>query len=78
MEPLYNGNFRTSHYLQQYRGFSLSEVKNVLVTTVGSKIFVLTYYGGFFYCVLNLEDLLREVPLCLVCEQHMYIFINKY
>ena len=29
------------HFLLQYRGFSLSEVKNVLVTPVGTKIFVL-------------------------------------
>ena len=29
------------HFLLQYRGFPLSEVKNVLVTYVGTKIFVL-------------------------------------
>ena len=29
------------HILLQYRGFPLSEVKNVLVTPVGTKIFVL-------------------------------------
>ena len=30
-----------SHFLLQYRGFPLSDVKNVLVTSVGTKIFVL-------------------------------------
>ena len=28
------------HFLLQYRGFSVSEVKNVLVTPVGTKMFV--------------------------------------
>ena len=50
------------HFLLQY-SFSLSEVKNVFVTPVGTKIFVLIMDGGFFYCVLNSEGLLREVPL---------------
>ena len=29
------------HFLLQYRGSPLSEVKNVLVTSVGTKIFIL-------------------------------------
>ena len=29
------------HFLLQYRGFPLSEVKNVFVTPVGTKIFVI-------------------------------------
>ena len=44
VESLYDGHFRISifcHFLLQYRGFSLSEVKNVLVIPVGTKIFVL-------------------------------------
>ena len=45
--------------LLQYRSFPLSEVKNVLVTAVGTKIFV----GAFCYCVLNSEGLLRKVLL---------------
>ena len=32
---------RPDNFLLQYRGFPLSEVKNVLVTSVGTKIFVL-------------------------------------
>ena len=43
------------------RGF-FSKVKNVLVTPVGNKIFVLIM--EVFYCVLNLESLSREVQLC--------------
>ena len=41
VEPLYNRNFGPGifgHFLQQYRGFPLSEVKNVLVTPVGTRI----------------------------------------
>ena len=44
VEPLYYGHFETRYFwpfLLQYRGFSLSEVKNVLVTPFGTKIFVL-------------------------------------
>ena len=49
------------HFLLQYmyRGFPLSEVKNVLVTPVETN----PYYKGFIYGVLNLEGILREVPL---------------
>ena len=53
-------------FLLQYSG-SFSEVKNVLVTSVGTKIFC-SYCGGFFYCILNYEGLLREVPL--------YVFVS--
>ena len=41
MEPLFNGHFGTRPFLLQYRGFPLSEVNNVLVTPVRTKIFVL-------------------------------------
>ena len=51
------------HFLLQYRDFPLSEVKSELLTLVGTKIFVPMYIRGFFYCVLNSEGLLREVPL---------------
>ena len=37
------------------------------LATVGPKF--CSYYGGFFYCVLNLEDLLREVPLNILCSR---------
>ena len=47
--------------LPQYRGFPLSEVKNLLMTPVWAKNFVI--FMEFFYCVLNLEGLLREVPV---------------
>ena len=40
------------HFLLQYRGFPLSEVKNVLVTPVGTKIFVLIIK------VLSMESLI--------------------
>ena len=50
------------HFLLQYKGFPLSEVKNVLVTPVGTKLFI-TCYGGLFYCVLNSEGLFIEVPV---------------
>jgi len=64
VEPLHNGQFGATYFcnfLQQYRSFPLSEVKNVLVTPVEAKIFVLIM--GFFYCVLNSEGLLRKVPI---------------
>ena len=58
------------HFTLQYRGLSLSEVKNVLVTPVGIAIFVLMhYYGGFFYCVLNAEDLLKELGSTVYAKQ---------
>ena len=44
VEPLYYGHCGTKYFwplFAQYRGFPLSEVKNVLVTPVGTKIFVL-------------------------------------
>ena len=50
------------HVLLQYRVFPLSEVKNLLTRPVGTKLFVLIM-EVFFYCVLNLGSLLREVPL---------------
>ena len=43
VEPLYNRHFWTnffSHFLLQCRSFRLPEVKNVIVTSVGTKIFV--------------------------------------
>ena len=43
------------HFLLQYRGFSLSEVKNVLVTPFGTKIFVLIME------VFSIEFLIRRV-----------------
>ena len=52
VEPLYNGHFRTRDFctlLLQYRGFPLSEVKNVSVTPVGTKMFVLIM-GVFLLC----------------------------
>jgi len=60
------------HSLLQYRGFPLSEVKNVLVTPVGTKIFVLII--KFFYCVLNSVGLLGEAPL----YEHIYICKRAY
>ena len=50
------------HFLSQYRGFSLSEVKKCIGDTCWHQNFCF-YHGGFFYCVLNSEGLLREVPL---------------
>ena len=41
VESLYNGHFGTSYFLLQHRGFPLSKVKNILVTLVGTKSFVL-------------------------------------
>ena len=41
-------------FLLQYRGFPLSEVKNVLVTPVGTKIFVLME-------VFSIESLIQRV-----------------
>ena len=44
VEPLNYGHFGTRYFqpfLLQYRGFPLSEVKNLLVTPDGTKIFVL-------------------------------------
>ena len=49
--------------LLQYRGFPVSEVKNALVTPVGTKIFALIMEVFF-----NSEGLLREVPLYMVEE----------
>ena len=43
------------HFLLLYRGFPLSEVKNVLVTPVGTKIFVLIME------VYSIEYLIRRV-----------------
>ena len=49
VEPHYYGHFETrGHFLLQYRGFPLSEVKNVLVTPFGTKSFVLIT-EVFFY-----------------------------
>ena len=48
VEPLYNEHCGTSYFwllLLQYRGFPLSEVKNVLVTPVVTTIFVLIMEG---------------------------------
>ena len=42
-------------FLLQYRGFPLSEVKNVLVTPVGTKIFVLIMK------VFSIESLIRTI-----------------
>ena len=57
VEPLYNRHFRTRHFLPflQYRGFSLTEVKNVLVTLFGAKIFVLIME------VFSIVSLIRRV-----------------
>ena len=35
------------HFLLQYIGFPLSEVKNVLVTPVGTKLFITILWGSF-------------------------------
>ena len=43
------------HFLLQYRDFALSEVKNVLVTPFGTKIFVLIME------VFSIESLIRTV-----------------
>ena len=43
------------YFLLQYRGFPLSEVKNVLVTSVGTKIFVLIME------VFSIDSLIRRV-----------------
>ena len=53
MDTLGPRNF--GQYLLQYRGFPLSEVKNVLVTPVGTKIFVLIME------VFSIEFLIRRV-----------------
>ena len=45
-------------FLLQYRGFPLSEVKNELVTRVGTK-----FLSGGFFIVSLIRSLLREVPL---------------
>ena len=49
MEPLYNRHFRTRYFWQLF----------AIYTFIGTNS---TYYGGFF-CVLNSEGLLREIPL---------------
>ena len=51
------------HFLLQYRGFTLSEAKNVLVTSAFWNQNFYPHCGGFLYCVLNFEGLLREVPM---------------
>ena len=65
-----------SHFLLQYRGFPLSEIKNVLVTLLGPNF--LSYYRGFFYCVLCLAGLLREVPLYMshlnACSMPVHVY----
>ena len=43
------------HFLLQYRGFPLSELKNVLVTPFGTNIFVLIME------VFSIESLLQRV-----------------
>jgi len=43
------------YFLLQYRGFPLSEVKNALMTSVGTKIFVLIME------VFSIESLIRRV-----------------
>ena len=47
------------HFLLQYRGFTHLEVKNILVTSVGTVLIM----EVFSSCVLNSEHLFREVPL---------------
>ena len=44
-------------FVLQYRGFPLSEVKNILVTTVGTKIFILIME------VFSIVSLIRRVCL---------------
>ena len=55
VEPLFNGRFETGHFLLQYRGFPLSEVKNVMVTLVETKMFVLIME------VFSIVSLIRRV-----------------
>ena len=45
--------------------FPLSEAKKMIADTCWNQNFS-PYYGGFFYCILNSEGLLREVPLYFV------------
>ena len=45
----------SGHFMLQYRGFPLLEVKNVLVTPCGTKIFVLIKE------VFSIESLIRRV-----------------
>ena len=45
-------------YLLQYRDFPLSQVKNVLATPVRANFLLLLW--RFFYCVPNLEGLLKK------------------
>ena len=52
VEPLYNGHSWTRYFwphLLQYRGFSLSEVKNLLVKPFGNKILSLLW-RFFLFC----------------------------
>ena len=56
------------HFLLQYRGFPLSEVK-ISVTLLRP-----TYHGGFYIMyVLNSEDLLREISNTVTQLIIMYI-----
>ena len=41
VEPLYNGHFGTRYFWLLFLGLRLSEVKNIFLTPVGTKIFVL-------------------------------------
>ena len=62
-----------------FGSFPLSEVKNVMVTPVGTKNFC-PYYRGFFYCVLNSGGLLREIPLYVLVYAclcgYLYTLLN--
>ena len=56
VESLYNGHFGTSYFLLQHRGFPLSKVKNILVTLVGTKSFVLILEVYFISSMIRRFD----------------------
>ena len=61
-EPFYNGNFNLNpdifgHFLLQYRGFPLSEVKNALRTPAGTKRFFLIMY----YAIAEASNFLHPI-----------------
>ena len=72
MEPLDNEHFGTSYFLPlsllQYRGFPHSKVKNVLVTPVGTIIFVLIMEISSIVSLI--QRFVKRVPLYIAFCPH--------
>ena len=60
------------HFLLQYKGFPLSEVKNVLVTPVGTKIFILIME------VFSIVSLIQRVWFHCNYSHAPYIYTYRY